>query len=148
VPPHHLYVEEDNAMTTTTNESHNPSDESAVPYVLLPHLREMLEDQHRLLLQRAEEFVDDIEVLRTPTATRGQGESEHANSEVELGMTVGLAANTLTLLEDVAFALARMDDGTFGVCATCSAPVGVERLMAVPQTRYCVACQQRHEKGR
>jgi DnaK suppressor protein len=135
-------------MTTTANEPRNPSDESAVPSVLLPHLREVLENQHRLLLQRATEFVEDIEVLRTPTATRGQGESEHANSEVELGMTVELAANTLNLLEDVAFALARMDDGTFGVCATCSAPVGVERLMAVPQTRYCVACQQRHEKGR
>ncbi|MGQ0802361.1 MAG: TraR/DksA family transcriptional regulator [Actinomycetota bacterium] len=116
--------------------------------MLLPHLRESLEDQHRLLLQRAAEFVDDIEVLRTPTATRGQGESEHVNSEVELGMTVGLAANTLSLLEDVAFALARMDDGTFGVCATCSAPIGAERLMAVPQTRYCVACQQRRERRR
>lgn len=135
-------------MTTTTNEPRNPSDAAAVPDDLLPQLREVLEAQRRMLLERVAEFVDDIEVLRTPTATRGQGESEHVNSEVELGMTTGLAANTLAALEDVAFALARLDDGSFGVCTDCRVPIGVERLMAVPETRYCVACQQRRERRR
>jgi DnaK suppressor protein len=135
-------------MTTIANEPRRDlPDAPAVPGPLA-HLRELLEDQRRVLLQRAAESVDDIEVLQTPTATHGQGESEHVNSDIERSMTVALAANTLAALEDVAFALARMDDGTYGVCTACSAPVGVERLMAVPQTRCCVACQQRSENRR
>jgi DnaK suppressor protein len=135
-------------MTTIANEARDTPAGSEVPRGSLAHLRELLEDQRRVLLQRATEFVDDIEVLQTPTATHGQGESEHANSDVELGMTVALAADTLAGLEEVAFALARMDDGSYGVCTDCSAPIGIERLMAVPQTRYCVACQQRRENRR
>lgn len=40
-------------------------------------------------------------------------------------------------LRDVADALDRLDAGTYGTCATCAADIDVERLEAVPATRYC-----------
>ena len=43
-------------------------------------------------------------------------------------------------LEDIDQALLRLLDGTYGACAGCTAPVMVERLLAVPYTRYCVPC--------
>jgi len=42
-------------------------------------------------------------------------------------------------------ALRRLDDGSYGVCATCGKPIPAERLELVPETPYCVedAAKQR-----
>ena len=37
-------------------------------------------------------------------------------------------------------ALARMDDGTYGSCARCGEPIGVDRLVAVPHAGHCASC--------
>jgi RNA polymerase-binding transcription factor DksA len=37
-------------------------------------------------------------------------------------------------------ALARLDDGTFGICQRCGGPVGDARLTAVPHAALCAAC--------
>jgi sigma-B regulation protein RsbU (phosphoserine phosphatase) len=42
------------------------------------------------------------------------------------------------LLSDVDAALARMDQGTFGICDVCHEPVEASRLMADPLVRYCL----------
>lgn len=36
--------------------------------------------------------------------------------------------------------LATVDDETFGTCERCGRPIGIERLVALPATRYCVHC--------
>ena len=41
---------------------------------------------------------------------------------------------------DVDRALARLDDGTYGLCESCGRPIPFERLEALPHARYCVAC--------
>jgi phosphoserine phosphatase RsbU/P len=42
------------------------------------------------------------------------------------------------LLEEVDAALTRLDDGTFGLCATCHDPIESERLAADPLVQYCL----------
>jgi RNA polymerase-binding transcription factor DksA len=44
-------------------------------------------------------------------------------------------------LADVAHALERLDDGTYGTCEACGQPIGDERLEAVPAARFCVKDQ-------
>lgn len=43
-------------------------------------------------------------------------------------------------LELVDAALARLDDGTFGACATCGKPIAAERLEALPWAAHCIDC--------
>ena len=43
-------------------------------------------------------------------------------------------------LTDISEALARINDGTYGTCANCGKPVGVERIAAIPTAKFCVAC--------
>jgi len=43
------------------------------------------------------------------------------------------------LLDEVDAALAQVDDGTYGLCEACHAPVEPERLMADPLMRFCLA---------
>jgi DnaK suppressor protein len=68
-------------------------------------------------------------------------------SRIELLQTQGL----LKSLEDrersqivqIADALRRIEDGTFGTCGACGGPIPFDRLMIYPETRTCTACATR-----
>lgn len=51
-------------------------------------------------------------------------------------------------MNEIEAALVRMDDGSYGICGHCAAPIRVERLLAIPHARYCVACQSRRDAMR
>jgi RNA polymerase-binding transcription factor DksA len=61
---------------------------------------------------------------------------------------VKLYASARMVLADVEAALARMAEGRYGTCLLCRRPIPRERLMIVPQARYCARCQQVREAGR
>ncbi|MGQ9631212.1 MAG: TraR/DksA family transcriptional regulator [bacterium] len=44
-------------------------------------------------------------------------------------------------------ALARIEDGTYGMCAKCGEPIDEERLKALPFARLCIKCKAKEEKG-
>ncbi|MFE1882768.1 TraR/DksA family transcriptional regulator [Streptomyces diastatochromogenes] len=46
------------------------------------------------------------------------------------------------VLTEVEAAFARVQDGSYGVCRSCSKPIPVERLEILPYTRFCVPCQR------
>ncbi len=43
-------------------------------------------------------------------------------------------------------ALARLDDGSYGICALCEDEIPVGRLRALPETTTCVDCKQHQEQ--
>lgn len=57
----------------------------------------------------------------------------------------GLREDRMTTLNLVEDALARLDEGTYGVCRRCGQPIGEERLEAVPWTAYCRPCESHLE---
>ncbi|MFD5813060.1 TraR/DksA family transcriptional regulator [Streptomyces sp. NPDC127038] len=61
---------------------------------------------------------------------------------------VKLAASARMVLADVEAALKRMDECRYGGCHLCRRPIARERLLIVPQARYCTRCQQVREAGR
>jgi DnaK suppressor protein len=115
---------------------------------LLEHLAALLEEERATLLGRAARLGVDIKQLQTLTATHGQGETEQATSDAERAVTEMLEAGTLEALEEIAFALARIDDGSYGMCTSCGVPIGAERLQALPHTRHCVSCRQLRDRRR
>ena len=58
------------------------------------------------------------------------------------------ADHALEELELVVAARRRLADQTYGECLDCGEPIDLRRLMAMPATRYCTACQGIHEHGR
>jgi len=58
---------------------------------------------------------------------------------LESAMQSSPETNLGRLLAEVDAALARMEDGTYGICKTCQEPVEAERLMANPLACYCLA---------
>ena len=59
---------------------------------------------------------------------------------------IALTQNARQLLELSERALARMDEGSFGVCGSCGQPIGKARLRAFPRATLCVTCKQREER--
>jgi DnaK suppressor protein len=47
------------------------------------------------------------------------------------------------LLREVKAAMARIEDGNYGVCESCEEAITPRRLDAVPWARFCVQCQDR-----
>ncbi|HCC58463.1 MAG TPA: TraR/DksA family transcriptional regulator [Solibacterales bacterium] len=85
---------------------------------------------------------EDIAIEKTPDAL----------DEVQLAGERELAIRNLdrdsNMLRQVRAALGRIADRTYGVCLHCEEDISVKRLNAVPQTPYCIKCQEaadRHE---
>jgi DnaK suppressor protein len=85
---------------------------------------------------------DEIAIEKTPDAI----------DEVQLAGERELAIRNLdresNLLRNVKSALARIADGSYGVCLHCEEDIKPKRLDAVPWTKYCIKCQEaadRHE---
>ncbi len=85
---------------------------------------------------------DDIAIEKTPDAI----------DEVQLAGERELAIRNLdresNLLRNVRSALARIGDGSYGICMHCEEEIKPKRLEAVPWAKYCIRCQEaadRHE---
>ncbi len=59
---------------------------------------------------------------------------------------LALTHNARELLAQNERALARMAEGTYGVCESCGNPIGKARLQAFPRANLCVPCKQREER--
>jgi len=56
----------------------------------------------------------------------------------EQGENMSLAAQLRAELDEVERALAKLDEGVYGLCETCGQPVGTDRLEAMPAARFCI----------
>ncbi len=59
---------------------------------------------------------------------------------------LALTHNARELLAQNERALARMAEGTYGICESCGKPIGKARLRAFPRATLCVQCKQREER--
>ena len=56
----------------------------------------------------------------------------------ERGEAERLANSLRETLDEVLHALAKLDDGTYGLCEVCEEPIAAARLEAMPAARYCI----------
>ena len=79
---------------------------------------------------------EDIAIEKTPDAL----------DEVQLAGERELAIRNLdresSMLRNVRGALARVADGSYGVCMHCEEDISIKRLHAVPWAAYCIQCQE------
>jgi RNA polymerase-binding protein DksA len=57
-----------------------------------------------------------------------------------------LEENSEHVLSAIDGALARIDEGTYGVCMSCGRPIAPERLEARPWATLCIDCQRKRER--
>lgn len=105
-----------------------------------------LQRYRRLLLEKQSELSSDQrdDVARVPAAGGSQGDVvDQANADAEAELQIRLHKSDGRLLTAIEEALARMRQGTYGVCVLCKEPISKARLEAVPWTHLCRECKER-----
>jgi RNA polymerase-binding protein DksA len=59
----------------------------------------------------------------------------------------GLGEGAQQTLDQIDRALAKLDDGTYGICERCGKPIGEERLLARPWATLCIEDQRLADRG-
>lgn len=76
----------------------------------------------------------------------GQGdEGDLAVSELSLSLSLRLQERQTQLLQKIDRALAKIDEGTFGLCEQCEEALAINRLKARPVATLCISCKEEQE---
>ncbi len=100
----------------------------------------------RLLEAEREQLRSQLRELTAPprdgvaAVSFGKRVGEGTTQAVERIAQVSAARNLDAKLRDVERALGKLDEGTYGVCDSCGAPISEERLEAIPWAVLCVRC--------
>jgi RNA polymerase-binding protein DksA len=107
----------------------------------LERYRTVLEGERDRLLH-ARQAVHHEGSLLEETGDLAIGSADHiADSATETylrELDEGLEENADHLLDEIAAALVRIEEGSFGLCSACGRPISEERLEAVPYATLCI----------
>jgi len=65
----------------------------------------------------------------------------------ERDLAVGSLARDSNVLRQIRRALARIADGSYGVCLQCGEDISPKRMAAVPWAGFCIKCQEQIDRG-
>jgi DnaK suppressor protein len=105
--------------------------------------REVLDRERRATLRRIATLTDDFaEVVAASRDSNADDEHdpEGATIAFERSQLDALASHARGHLAEIDAAIARLDDGTYGMCERCGQPIGEARLRARPVARACITC--------
>ncbi|TMK94809.1 MAG: hypothetical protein E6G42_03840 [Actinobacteria bacterium] len=112
-----------------------------------------------ILTEERQRVVDAITYLHeeTPGSLEDETEEMVGSSDNHLGETAtatldreidySLEENSEQVLKAIDGALQRIEQGTFGICATCGQPISEERLEAIPYATQCIDCRRKGERA-
>src|SRR5258707_11083078 len=103
-----------------------------------------------LLLEKQRELssVQGDAGTRVPAAGGLQGDLiDQANADAEAELQIRLHQTDGRLLRAIEEALARIRQGTYGICDACDQPISRARLDAVPWTHHCRECKEREQSN-
>ena len=108
----------------------------------LEFFRELLNERVKTLLEEAEKTVsgmtNDKDTFPDPT--------DRANLETDRNFLLRIRDRERKLILKIKEALARIDEGTFGICEECGEEISEERLRARPVTTLCIQCKTKAEE--
>jgi DnaK suppressor protein len=109
----------------------------------LKKAKEMLLEMRMQLLRSVRQ---ELAEGRDQTKDEGMDTYDLASESRDREINVVLADRDRGKMEAIEDALARVEDGSYGVCDSCETDIAEARLEALPFTRLCVNCQAEREK--
>ena len=105
-----------------------------------------LAEEQRLLAGRVADLTDDYTDI-VEASQHANADDEHdpegATVAFERSQVGALLEQARQHLAEVLSAIARLEAGTYGVCASCGEPIGEARLEARPTAQTCIRCASR-----
>jgi len=87
-----------------------------------------------------------VGLLRDGGDGAGNDQADVGSTTLERDHEMSLANNARDMLDQIDRALARIENGTYGVCESCGNAIGKGRLQAFPRATLCVSCKEREER--
>jgi DnaK suppressor protein len=105
--------------------------------------RTLLEgERERLMLSLAGLREDGQRTYADELGVYGGVGADTASATFERELGTGLEEGAQQMLEQIERALARIDEGTYGICERCGQPIAEERLLAKPAATLCIEDQR------
>jgi DnaK suppressor protein len=112
--------------------------------------KKFLADQQTALLELknklAAEIEAEIKAEREGNKDEGMDTYDLASEERDREINFILSDRERVKSQSIDDALARLADGSYGICESCGLEIAEERLRALPFTRLCRDCQQDQER--
>lgn len=105
--------------------------------------RQSLENERRHLLGSIAACYDHAR----ESAEAGNDFADNGSEACEKAKCLGLARSLEFTLQQVEFALQRLEERTYGFCELCGEPISRARLEALPRTTLCIACKVKQGRG-
>jgi DnaK suppressor protein len=111
-------------------------------------IRQSLQSRYDELTAEYEQAVLQSQVLRLVEVgdTAGDDQADSGTKTAERDTAQSLLRSILDRRAQFEHALTRLEEGTYGFCEGCSAPIPVERLEIFPSATSCVSCKQTRER--
>ncbi|MDH3329971.1 MAG: RNA polymerase-binding protein DksA [Desulfobulbaceae bacterium] len=103
----------------------------------------------RLLEEMKEKIMSDVEqTLTDMTAHSGNipDPNDRATVESDRNFELRIRDRERKLMNKIEEALARIEEGEYGVCDSCGEDIAVKRLEARPVAKFCIDCKTRQEQ--
>ena len=110
---------------------------------LLTRLRAELEEERSSAIEELREYGADPDHDMVTVPGVDDNFADLGQATAERSEAYALIEQTRARLAEVEAALAKMDEGTYGVCVDCGAEIPEARLEARPLSVRCLACAQR-----
>ena len=111
----------------------------------LAQLRDALEAQ-LLALGRTDEPQSVGSTRDLPVSEVETSPADKATVRLLNDLALEAAGHHAARMQVLRHALAKFEDGSYGLCEDCGGDIGYSRLQARPEARLCIACQTRAEK--
>jgi RNA polymerase-binding protein DksA len=83
---------------------------------------------------------DQLKELGVERTSYDEGFADSGQVTAERGEVEALVGTLRETLTDIDAALAKFDNGTYGICESCGKPISEARLEAMPAARLCITC--------
>jgi DnaK suppressor protein len=90
--------------------------------------------------------VDLAGLMRDVGDGAGDDPADAGTATFEREQEISLANNAREVFDQSARALARLVDGSYGICESCGSPIGKNRLLAFPRATLCLTCKSKQER--
>jgi RNA polymerase-binding protein DksA len=109
-------------------------------------LSELHSDRDRVVRTLSGQEAELDKLMRDAGDGAGHDQADMGATSFERDQEIIVVNNEREKLAQIDRALARIADGTYGMCESCGNPIGKMRAMAFPRATLCMTCKQREER--
>ncbi len=115
--------------------------------------KSLMEEFKAQLLEKKQQTIEQLQSIGSKVAgTDGDFEAclpqygdsmeDNANEVADYAKNLSLEKDLEKELHDIEKAMAKIEDGTYGVCSHCGKDIEIERLKIRPESGSCVECKK------